>query len=202
MRAKKFLALLLSGMVLAGCLSGCNRTIIEHQFHTNTVTNTETEYIPVDTSNFSGFRCLEQLFQKYGSDVRIGVSPSGISIPSEDFDEYKSVYMSGENEGEGIYSYPGNETMEETIEDFFYGDGSSDFIFTSVDHFTPTADNTFNAASELAGFFCEQLKSYLATLNSQKLEETLLTDHSAIASFLILSSETGEFMIQGQLFWY
>ena len=36
MRAKKLLALALAGMALTTCLSGCDRTIIEHQFHTNT----------------------------------------------------------------------------------------------------------------------------------------------------------------------
>ena len=41
MRVKKQIALLLSGAILAGSLAGCSRTIIEHQFHTNTVTNTE-----------------------------------------------------------------------------------------------------------------------------------------------------------------
>ena len=64
MRAKKLLALALAGMILAGCLSGCDRTIIEHQFHTNTVT--DTEYIEVGNSgsqqtlltNFSRFMIL------------------------------------------------------------------------------------------------------------------------------------------------
>ena len=44
MRVKKLLALLLSGAFFAGCLSGCDRTVIEHQFHTNTeyVTGEET----------------------------------------------------------------------------------------------------------------------------------------------------------------
>ena len=52
MRVKKLLALLLSGMVLAGCLSGCDRTIIEHQFHTNTVT--DTEYIEIGSGSGVG----------------------------------------------------------------------------------------------------------------------------------------------------
>ena len=43
MRVKKLLALLLSGAFFAGCLSGCDRTIIEHQFHTNTEYVTEEE---------------------------------------------------------------------------------------------------------------------------------------------------------------
>ena len=66
MRAKKFLALLLSGMVLAGCLSGCNRTIIEHQFHTNTVTDTEYIETIVDSGLVSGVEKLSNLFAEHG----------------------------------------------------------------------------------------------------------------------------------------
>ena len=65
MRAKKFLALLLSGMVLAGCLSGCNRTIIEHQFHTDTVT--DVEYIIENTgTNLVGVQNLHKYFLSHG----------------------------------------------------------------------------------------------------------------------------------------
>ena len=48
MRVKKQIALLLFGAILAGSLAGCSRTIIEHQFHTDTVT--DTEYIEVGNS--------------------------------------------------------------------------------------------------------------------------------------------------------
>ena len=40
MRVKKQIALLLSGAILAGSLAGCSRTIIEHQFHTNIISDT------------------------------------------------------------------------------------------------------------------------------------------------------------------
>ena len=62
MRAKKFLALLLSGMVLTTCLSGCDRTIIEHQFHT------DTEYIEtiVENSGMNGAEKLTSLFLTHG----------------------------------------------------------------------------------------------------------------------------------------
>ena len=77
MRAKKFLALLLSGMVLAGCLSGCNRTIIEHQFHTNTVTDTEYIETIVDSGLVSGVEKLVNLFTEHGIMVYFSVSPLG-----------------------------------------------------------------------------------------------------------------------------
>ena len=66
MRAKKLLALLLSGAFFAGCLSGCDRTIIEHQFHTNTVT--DTEYIEVGNSG-SQQTLLTNFFTVY--DIRV-----------------------------------------------------------------------------------------------------------------------------------
>ena len=66
MCAKKLLALALAGMILAGCLSGCDRTIIEHQFHTNTVT--DTEYIEVGNSG-SQQTLLTNFFTVY--DIRV-----------------------------------------------------------------------------------------------------------------------------------
>ena len=88
MRAKKFLALLLSGMVLAGCLSGCNRTIIEHQFHTNTVTDTEYIETIVDSGLVSGVEKLTNLFTEHGIMVYfsylIGSSEGVGSLPSKE----------------------------------------------------------------------------------------------------------------------
>ena len=71
MRVKKLLALALAGMILAGCLSGCDRTIIEHQFHTNTVT--DTEYIEVGNSG-SQQTLLANFFTLY--DIRVVTSLS------------------------------------------------------------------------------------------------------------------------------
>ena len=67
MRVKKLLALALAGMILAGCLSGCDRTIIEHQFHTNTVTNTETVPVEVENEALLKFQSLEKFFYDHGS---------------------------------------------------------------------------------------------------------------------------------------
>ena len=71
MRAKKMLALALAGMALTTCLSGCDRTIIEHQFHTNTVT--DTEYIEVGNSG-SQQTLLANFFTLY--DIRVVTSLS------------------------------------------------------------------------------------------------------------------------------
>ena len=71
MRAKKLLALALAGMALTTCLSGCDRTIIEHQFHTNTVT--DTEYIEVGNSG-SQQTLLTNFFTIYGIRVVTAIS--------------------------------------------------------------------------------------------------------------------------------
>ena len=62
MRVKKQIALLLSGAILAGSLAGCSRTIIEHQFHT------DTEYIEtiVENSGMNGAEKLTGLFLTHG----------------------------------------------------------------------------------------------------------------------------------------
>ena len=62
MRVKKQIALLLSGAILAGSLAGCSRTIIEHQFHT------DTEYIEtiVENSGMNGAEKLTSLFLTHG----------------------------------------------------------------------------------------------------------------------------------------
>ena len=67
MSAKKSLALALAGMALTTCLSGCDRTIIEHQFHTNTVTNTETVPVEVENEALLKFQSLEKFFYDHGS---------------------------------------------------------------------------------------------------------------------------------------
>ena len=66
MNAQKCASLLLSATLLAGSLSACNRTIIEHQFHTNTeyITETvvETEVIEKVVNYSEDFQNLEKLF--------------------------------------------------------------------------------------------------------------------------------------------
>ena len=62
MRVKKQIALLLSGAILAGSLAGCSRTIIEHQFHT------DTEYIEtiIENSDMNGTEKLTGWFLAHG----------------------------------------------------------------------------------------------------------------------------------------
>ena len=73
MRVKKQIALLLSGAVLAGSLAGCDRTIIEHQFDTDIITNTETitDIIKVPTSEI--FSDLEELFTTHDKAFKVTI---------------------------------------------------------------------------------------------------------------------------------
>lgn len=73
MRVKKQIALLLSGAVLAGSLAGCSRTIIEHQFDTDIITNTETitDIIKVPTSEI--FSDLEELFTTHDKAFKVEI---------------------------------------------------------------------------------------------------------------------------------
>ena len=86
MRAKKLLALALAGMALTTCLSGCDRTIIEHQFHTNTVT--DVEYIIENTgTNLDGVYNLQKFFLPYGITVNIILDPLYKMDENESFEE-------------------------------------------------------------------------------------------------------------------
>ena len=62
MYVRKWLALTLAGAVLAMGFSGCDRTIIEHQFHTNTITETIIEKVPVETEDVAGVQSIIDLF--------------------------------------------------------------------------------------------------------------------------------------------
>ena len=83
MRAKKMLALALAGMALTTCLSGCDRTIIEHQFHTNTVTDTVIEEIPVETGRLYGFKEIAALFEDHGIECK---SEGTLGAEASDYD--------------------------------------------------------------------------------------------------------------------
>ena len=115
MRAKKFLALLLSGMVLAGCLSGCNRTIIEHQFHTNTITETIIEKVPVETEDVAGVQSIIDLFEENG-------------ISFEEIFGFETAAVQGyDTTTDDIYELY-NSYSQENIKNFFDQPGGYNFI--------------------------------------------------------------------------
>ena len=69
MRVEKQIALLLSGAVLAGSLAGCSRTLIEHQFFTDTMVNTEYKTVVGGFNTLKAelsFQRLDNLLKQYG----------------------------------------------------------------------------------------------------------------------------------------
>ena len=73
MRVEKQIALLLSGAILAGSLAGCSRTIIEHQFNTDIITNTETITDIIKVPTFEIFSDLEELFTTHGKAFKVTI---------------------------------------------------------------------------------------------------------------------------------
>ena len=69
MRVKKLLALALAGALSASMLAGCNRTLIEHQFHIDSVTNTETAVQMVDSNFALNLKRLNDLLKQHGASL-------------------------------------------------------------------------------------------------------------------------------------
>ena len=117
MRVKKLLALLLSGTFFAGCLSGCDRTIIEHQFHTNTITDTVIVEIPVETESLYGFEDIIDLFAKQNIEVETSAL------------EMRDVHE-GETVDDLVAKY--NTCKESDIGAFYRSPGGTNIISASV----------------------------------------------------------------------
>ena len=92
MRAKKLLALALAEALSASMLAGCSRTIIEHQFHT------DTEYIEtiIENSDMNGAEKLTGWFLAHGITPAIqleaGIYTLGDSNTQEKIDLLISLY--------------------------------------------------------------------------------------------------------------
>ena len=69
MRAKKLLALALAGALSASMLAGCNRTLIEHQFHIDSVTNTGTAVQTLDSNFALNLKRLNELLKQHGASL-------------------------------------------------------------------------------------------------------------------------------------
>ena len=90
MNAKKCASLLLSATLLAGSLSGCNRTIIEHQFHTNTeyITETvvETEVIEEIVDYSTAFREFEVFLNNKNIRLKFRYMQNILGMPDKDME--------------------------------------------------------------------------------------------------------------------
>lgn len=103
MYVKKWLALTLAGAVLAMGFSGCDRTIIEHQFHTDTITNTVTDTVMVEVSVDPSVKRLKELFESQGikvDDKTIFSYPT--QYDEDDEDDKEVIEMLQEKAGRGV----------------------------------------------------------------------------------------------------
>ena len=95
MKFRKQFAFILVCAICSGVLSGCNRTIIEHQFHTDTITNTEqiVEYEKVLSP--AVFPKLTELLASHGKNIP-KKNIYGFSLnPSTDIqDSFDRIYIS------------------------------------------------------------------------------------------------------------
>jgi len=137
MRAKKLLALALAGMALTTCLSGCDRTIIEHQFHTDTVTNTENVVSVIDT--LEGIRKLSAFFKSLGMSM----------IQMHDYEE----------------KFNGNEIIEKGVDmeevEIFVQKPTTSGIVLIKEYDRQSDYSGFFAISEGAKMICDMLDQYL-----------------------------------------
>ena len=114
MRVEKQIALLLSGAILAGSLAGCSRTIIEHQFHTNTVT--DVEYITENTgTNLDGVYNLQKFFLPYGITVNIILDPLCEMDEDDSFDEAGGIDNAPDLEKAQNFLMPNDSTSDSVI---------------------------------------------------------------------------------------
>ena len=149
MRVKKWITLLLSGAILAGSLAGCDRTVIEHQFHTDTVT--DTEYIEIGGEVIDGFGKLQlqSLFLMHGIDACSYIKLTISADADEDFDSKDDL--------DKYAQYPAA-LPEPQIEAFEEGKGDIVYVIPCKGG---EVDDFRLALSEGDKAICEQLKKDL-----------------------------------------
>ena len=148
MRVKKQIALLLSGAILAGSLAGCSRTIIEHQFHTDTVTDIVTDTVTDTVMVLPGFYKLHSLFISNGVNVNLDCAFTGNGTALGPYEDLKELI------DQRINSPLSDEEMEKFYEKT---QGKYDYLVKMIE---VTGDYT-SALSELAGKVYDELTAYM-----------------------------------------
>ena len=150
MRAKKLLALLLSGAFFAGCLSGCDRTVIEHQFHTNT------EYVTgEETSSPEIERNLVALANIFFSNGVMDLAVSIQFLPKEITMEGLHSDFCIESEDDLVAEIDDN-----IVNDFVHGDDSEGIVLFQEYGAESECDSFVSACSKLVGILSEKLKPF------------------------------------------
>ena len=149
MRAKKLLALALAGMALTTCLSGCDRTIIEHQFHTDTVTDIVTDTVTDTVMVLPGFYKLHSLFISKGINVNLDCSFESELIGNYgDLKDRLDIMINSPMEEEALKNF---------YETKGYVAGETNHLLKVIE---VTGDYT-SALSELAGRVYDELIAYM-----------------------------------------
>lgn len=175
MNAKKCASLLLSATLLAGSLSGCNRTIIEHQFHTNTeyITETvvETEVIEEIVDYSTAFREFEVFLNNKNIRLKFRYMLNILEYPSDDMEWDEEVT---------------DTEMQEWLET--PTDSKILDLYSEVDAgiLLPTEDHTFSSYRLLEKTL-EHIKMYYDAF--QKVDETEWKEFPGVGGTLYITSE-------------
>ena len=131
MRAKKLLALALAGMALTTCLSGCDRTIIEHQFHTDTVTGSGNA-TTVENDTLLVLKKMENLFEERGDLMDIYIDLSYTPTPNNP--EYMKPHGDVNSTESVKEKIDGVIDQMAKLEDSLWVAAPIDFIYTEYDY--------------------------------------------------------------------
>lgn len=155
MYVKKWLALTLAGAVLAMGFSGCDRTIIEHQFHTNTITETIIEEVPVEIEADLSYQKLIDFFQE--GEIELGLGVERLPLNRDEF------------ENDSMYKQWLDDLTQEDIEEFFEVNmGMKLEIARKIDH--PAPETEFLIAKEVLPTWMEGITQMYDELMKYKEE--------------------------------
>ena len=175
MNAKKCASLLLSATLLAGSLSGCNRTIIEHQFHTNTeyITETvvETEVIEEIVDYSTAFREFEVFLNNKNIRLKFLYMQNILGMPDKDME------MDGEVTDEEMQEWlktPKDEGLLNLV-----GEVDAGILL-------PTENDTYSSYRLLEKTL-EHIEMYYDAF--QKVDETEWKNFPGVGGTLVIDSE-------------
>lgn len=175
MNAKKCASLLLSATLLAGSLSGCNRTIIEHQFHTNTeyITETvvETEVVEEIIDYSTAFRDFEVFLNNKNIRLKFLYMQNILGMPDKDME------MDGEVTDEEMQEWlktPKDEGLLNLV-----GEVDAGILL-------PTENDTYSSYRLLEKTL-EHIEMYYDAF--QKVDETEWKNFPGVGGTLVIDSE-------------
>lgn len=180
MYVKKLLAATLAGAVLAGMFSGCNRKIVEHEFHV------DTEYVKdyIEEEATLTFEDFEDMAGSINEDFDLAFKPDVIFIP-EDSSLFTTIGEEFIDGFKGAYGIPfQKETTPKVAAEIFVktadmdivGSVSSSFVF--VKQTGDGVNGYISACLKGTKILCEALE---ICINGDKLE--IPNGHSLVCAY-------------------